>query len=249
MTTPTTLEAFRATGERVSIETACKAINVDPEAFEGAQAVWLYAGLTYIEERSHAAGGAPMPAPFYVQIERDDYSGTKEQIEARLWFEWVCSEGVAPATWTTDDLATLLNDWCAWTGHYSPSEAPSADELLYAMTIKPENERSHEERRRIEFLNWFIELWWKAQGREDRAAQPLPVPSHGGADPEGQNATRAERGHRIAQLHQQMTESTDATETVTDMIADILHYAVQMGVDPHEAIRTAVEHFNAETRA
>jgi hypothetical protein len=169
MTTPMTLEAFRATGQRVSIETACEALNEDASTFEGAQAIWLYAGLTYIEERSLAQGGAPMPAPFYVQIERDDYSGTKEQVEARLWFEWACSECTPAEAWTTADLTTLLSDWCAFTG----MEPASAEELFLTACAKPMNERSYEELRRAYFLHWFLDLWDKVQAKEG-----IHVPEH-----------------------------------------------------------------------
>lgn len=75
----------------------------------------------------------------------------------------------------------------------------------------------------------------------------IPTPVNGGADPEGQNAMRAERGFRIAQLHQQMTEESDVESTLIDMVADLLHYAVQMGVDPEAMLRVGVGHFNAET--
>ena len=174
MTTPMTLEAFRATGQRVSIETACEALNEDASTFEGAQAVWLYDGLTYIEERSHAVGGAPMPAPFYVQIERDDYSGTKEQMEARLWFDFVAYECIPDSDWTTGNLTTLLNDWCAWTG----IEPASADELRVALCVNPPEDRSYEENNRIGFLEWFILVWNDAQAKEDLYGGGIYLPEH-----------------------------------------------------------------------
>ena len=162
MTTPMTLEAFRATGQRVSIETACEALNEDASTFEGAQAIWLYDGLTYIEERSHAVGGAPMPAPFHLIIERDSFCGTKEQMEARLWFDFAAFECIHDMEWTTAELTTLLNEWCAWKG----IEPASADELRVALCVNPPEDRSHEENDRIGFLEWFIYLWDHAEARE-----------------------------------------------------------------------------------
>lgn len=73
-------------------------------------------------------------------------------------------------------------------------------------------------------------------------------------DPEGMNDKRAGWAEEAvtafaAQTHQSIQSGSDAAEIVTDLLADLRHYADRAGIDWEQAIRMADTHYAAETDA
>jgi len=74
----------------------------------------------------------------------------------------------------------------------------------------------------------------------------IPIPLHGGCDPDGCNTARIAYGRILAEHLSQLT-GTDAEDAVSDAIAYLLHAAPAWGEDAEKALRRAVAHYNAET--
>lgn len=150
---PKTLQAFRASCQRMSVSEAAEDIGECEDRFEGSDAVLVYAGGCYIEEQP-AKGG------HFLLIYRDSWIGTREQMEAILFFDFYTSEILD--NWTHDELTVLLGEWCEWKG----IEAHSADEMLHDEMTEASSDRDSETRNRIEWLGWFVDTWNKIERGE-----------------------------------------------------------------------------------
>ena len=74
----------------------------------------------------------------------------------------------------------------------------------------------------------------------------IPAPVHGGQDPDDMNLKRTNWGHDLCAKIMELT-GTDKEDAPGDAIANILHAAHDIGLDPAMVMRQAVSHFNAET--
>lgn len=74
----------------------------------------------------------------------------------------------------------------------------------------------------------------------------IPVPVHGGQDPDNMDEERIAWGLDLLGRCCKLT-GTDTETAIRDAIAYLLHAAVEMGQDPAYELFCAVDHFNAET--
>jgi hypothetical protein len=139
------LATFRTTGQRVDLAAACDRLGIDLEFYAGSKTVafWIYDGDCYVEEL--ADGSA------FLQIGRDEFTGTREELEATLYFEHWASECGEPEDKTLVALSTLLVEFAKWSG----LPLHSADEML-AATADPA---------RQVWLQWFLRAWEDAEIR------------------------------------------------------------------------------------
>ncbi len=96
------------------------------------------------------------------------------------------------------------------------------------------------------WLDAFISAWEAAHPVYETMPCTLPVPVHGGNDPEDMNAKRQVWGAALARRLMELTGS-DPEDAVSDAICDLLHAAPTFGETAEQAVRRAIEHFNAET--
>jgi hypothetical protein len=79
-----------------------------------------------------------------------------------------------------------------------------------------------------------------------RAALAELTPIHGGKDPDDMNAKRMTWGQELAATVREMT-GTEPEDAVSDAISYLLHAAPTWGETAEQALRRAIDHFNAET--
>lgn len=128
--------------------------------FEGCSSVLVYNGDCYIMDLGDGTFCAP--------IEQDEYRGTLEEIERRMFFDWYVTE--CRSDYDTAYLTALLDEWCEWVNY--PKDV-SADELLQRVVKTPFTERSDEDNLRACWLQRFIAAWEKAEAASAPAAQEL----------------------------------------------------------------------------
>lgn len=139
------LSEFRLSARRVNLEPACEILGIDLEFYTGSQtaAFWLYADDCYLEELQDGT--------FFLQIGRDETIGTKEDLEAELYFEHYVSECVTGADQTIAFLTETLRAWAT----FRKLDLRSADEML-AECDQPKNRY---------WLEWFLRAWEDAERR------------------------------------------------------------------------------------
>jgi len=151
------LTEFRQTRERVSPEVASEKLQMTDDYWSGDEAaVLIYDGSLFIMEMKDGS--------FYTLIERDDFRGTRDEMEATLFLEWYCSE--CTNVYTTAQLEDLLGVWCE---HYGVEPA-SADELLLEVYRPAPEDRTAAQHRQGVWLEWFSRTWEGTQEAEDTAA-------------------------------------------------------------------------------
>ena len=152
-----TFAEFQETRQRLSSREASEAIQVEEDHWSGdAAAVLIYDGSLYIEEMKDGS--------FQTFIERDAFSGSRDEMERTLFLEWYCSE--CADTYTTEQLSGLLTVWCA---HYEVEPA-SADEILIDLYEPSPQDRTPTQLRQAVWIEWFIRTWEATQEAEDTAA-------------------------------------------------------------------------------
>ena len=66
-------------------------------------------------------------------------------------------------------------------------------------------------------------------------------------DPDGMNDQRAEWAQLALTPFCHATGSWDPDESITDLIADLMHLCDRSGLDPQTIITRAIDHYEAET--
>jgi hypothetical protein len=74
-------------------------------------------------------------------------------------------------------------------------------------------------------------------------AKPSPLPP----DPDGMNFDRASWADKAISAFREAT-GTDREDTLTDLLADLMHWSDRAGFGFDEALDRAREHYGAETR-
>lgn len=74
----------------------------------------------------------------------------------------------------------------------------------------------------------------------------IPLPVHGGHDPDDMQGEREEWGHSLA-THVSRLTGTDPEDAVADAISYLLHHAHATGQNPAYQLYRAVRAFNEET--
>ncbi len=152
-----TLDQFRDTCKPMTIARAAEALGIEPEIFDPEETteILVYVDSLYIEQR---------PEDSFLLIARDQFTGSRQDMENKLYFYWYCSEQID--NHTTPGLSDLLTNWCVWSG----VEPASADELLALAMRNPAPDRTDAERRNILWLEWFVETYERAIEAETKAA-------------------------------------------------------------------------------
>lgn len=150
------LDQFRQTCKSMPLDKAADFLGIEPEFFDQQEttAVLVYADSLYIEER---------PEDCFLLIARDQFTGSRHDMESNLYFYWYCSEQIDHHT--ADGLTDLLTSWCEWAG----VEPASADELLVRAMWKPVEDRTHKEHLNIMWLGWFVETFERVMDAETQA--------------------------------------------------------------------------------
>lgn len=140
------LTEFRNTATRHETAAACEILGVDLDYYAGSStvAVWIYGEASYIDELESGE--------FHLIIARDEWIGSRADLEERLYFEHYVSECQSNDDKTLDKLTELLAAWCLW----AKLALCSADE------IRAELEGDD---RRVYWLDWFIREWNEAEDR------------------------------------------------------------------------------------
>jgi hypothetical protein len=79
-------------------------------------------------------------------------------------------------------------------------------------------------------------------GKTITTNRSVSIPTHGGGNPEGFNAHRAQRGIDILAIYD------DPEASLSDALTDLLHAAHYEGLDFADALRLACTHFGEETQ-
>lgn len=139
-----TLQEFKKTGTRHSVSDACDLIGIDPDYFADSDvvAVWVFDQTTHITET--ATG-------FAVMLGRDEYTGTRDDMESALYFEWYVSE-CQDEPHTLIGLTVMLEEFAT---AYA-LDLQSADEMVLHVTGPKRT-----------FLEWFLSEWDSAENRVD----------------------------------------------------------------------------------
>lgn len=140
------LTEFRNTATRHETAAACEILGVDLDYYAESStvAVWIYDEACYIDESTSGE--------FCLTIGRDGWTGTREELEARLYFEHYVTEALPNEDKTLDKLTELFEAWGAWKG----IELASADEMR--AELGPDHPVAW-------WLDWFIREWEDAEAR------------------------------------------------------------------------------------
>lgn len=89
-----TFEEWKASARRMTVAEGCDFIGIDGDFYDGCDPavthLWVYADRAHIEENADGTFG--------VMIERDDWNGTRAEMERTLFFGWVAPESSHDAT-------------------------------------------------------------------------------------------------------------------------------------------------------
>jgi hypothetical protein len=149
------LSEFLKSGERMTPFLAATELKEHADTFESFTAVWLYDDNLWIGEMEDGT--------FLTDIEHEQHKGNQKDVATRLFMDFYVFECCEP---TTDDLTTILTDFCEW----RDLEPGSADEMLHDLMSTHPDVRSAATRYEIEWLGWFSDAWERAQLKEDSAA-------------------------------------------------------------------------------
>ena len=153
------LDQFRETCKSMPLPQAAKHLGIEPQYFDAEKttSILIYVDSLYIEERSEDC---------FLLIARDQFTGSRQEMERKLYFYWYCSEQIDHHT--TQGLSDLLTSWCDW----AEVEPASADELLLRAMANPASDRTDAEARNIFWLDWFVETFERVMDTETQAVDP-----------------------------------------------------------------------------
>lgn len=166
MTAPLTLEQFRTTAHEVDLDEAAGMFleamdDLKPSAF-----------IRYEDHLLIVRLEGDNPA-YFTTTGVEQYKGTREEMEARLYFDFYATEC---AMWNTiPQMAKLLEDYCAWRG------LPTLDAAQLLADAYAREDRNDI----VEWLRWYLREWGKFENVEvaspdEQAGDDATATSHDG---------------------------------------------------------------------
>jgi len=169
MTNPLNLEEFRKTGVALSHEELARDLQIDPDDFENQDVArfWVYDGdALLLEEEPNL--NMPEVSVFIFPVDNKQYSGSKAEMEARLYFDWYTSEIVDPKDWTVEGIDQLIAGYADWKG----LEHESLDHMFSNALAEAQQVRGGDET--YMWLGWALNVRDAALLREATPSSPSP---------------------------------------------------------------------------
>ncbi len=169
MTNPLNLEEFRKSGVALTAEEFARDLQIDPDDFENQdiERFWVYDGDAYLLEEE-ANLNMPEVSVYVFPVNNQEYTGTKDEMEARLYFDWYTSEIVDPKEWTAEGIDQLIAAYADWKG----LEHDSLNQMLRTALAEAQQVPGGDET--YVWLGWALRVRDAALLREETPSTPTP---------------------------------------------------------------------------